>query len=82
MWSLGICAYEFAEGEPPWFNASPMRVMFLIASNPSPMLADPTKYSKEFNEFIRACLMKNPQRRAGSNDLLSVSYCLKLILLF
>jgi serine/threonine-protein kinase 24/25/MST4 len=29
VWSLGICAIEFAQGEPPWYNTSPMRVSLL-----------------------------------------------------
>ncbi len=46
--------------------------MFLIAANAAPTLNDPTKYSKQFNEFLKACLMKQPTRRATSKDLLSV----------
>jgi hypothetical protein len=49
-----------------------MRVMFLIAANAAPTFNDPSKYSKEFNEFIRACLIKTPARRAAASDLLTV----------
>jgi serine/threonine protein kinase len=47
--------------------------MFLIAANPAPTFNDPTKYSKEFQEFTRACLIKTPQKRASSSDLLQVN---------
>ncbi len=54
-------------------NTNLLQVMFLIAANPAPSFNDPTKFSPQFNEFIRACLQKNPQRRAAASDLLRVT---------
>ena len=45
-------------GMPPHFNVHPMRAIFLIPSKPPPRLSDPTKWSNEFNDFIKACLVK------------------------
>jgi serine/threonine protein kinase len=58
VWSLGITAIEMAEGTPPHFNVHPMRAIFLIPSKPPPKLNDPAKWSNEFNDFIKCCLLK------------------------
>jgi serine/threonine protein kinase len=55
---LGITAIEMAEGMPPHFNVHPMRAIFLIPSKPPPKLTDPAKWSNEFNDFIKCCLVK------------------------
>ena len=59
IWSLGITAIELAEGEPPYSNINPMRVLMEIPTNPPPKLGD--NYSKAFREFVEACLQKNPE---------------------
>ena len=73
MWSLGITAIEMAEGNPPYSDLHPMRVLFLIPKNPPPTLTVPNKWSKDFNEFIAQCLTKNPEQRPDVIDLLEVS---------
>ena len=37
-----------------------MKVLFNIVSKPSPTLADPRRWSEDFNEFIALCLQKEP----------------------
>jgi len=63
VWSMGITAIEMAEGMPPHFNVHPMRAIFLIPSKPPPKLTDPSKWSNEFNDFIKCCLVKVRTRR-------------------
>lgn len=71
IWSLGITAIELAVGEPPHANVHPMRAIFLIPTSEPPSLPDPSKWSPEFNDFIKVCLAKNPEKRPTASYLLS-----------
>jgi serine/threonine-protein kinase 24/25/MST4 len=72
IWSLGAMVLELAQGEPPYFDALPMRVMLLIAKNPPPTLKQPGAYSRDLNDFISTCLVKDPKRRPSAKDVMSV----------
>jgi len=66
IWSLGILCLEMANGEPPFLGQPPLRVLYLIASNDPPHLQEPDKYSAKFNNFINACLVKDPALRSSA----------------
>ncbi|KAJ6239546.1 sterile20-like kinase [Anaeramoeba flamelloides] len=70
IWSLGITAIELAEILPPRSDIHPMRVLFLIPKKESPKLKNHHKYSREFNDFIAKCLIKNYTKRPHSKTLL------------
>lgn len=70
LWSLGITGIEMAEGKPPYSNIHPMRAIFMIPSRPPPKLSEPDKWSKDFNEFLSRCLIKNPEHRPTATELL------------
>jgi len=77
IWSLGITAIEMADGRPPHANIHPMRVIFMIPSKPPPKVAEPDKWSKDFNDFLALCLMKNPDQRPTADELLKSPYLAK-----
>ena len=74
IWSFGITLIEFAQMEPPYHEMSPMRVLLKIQKSDPPKLDRPSKWSKEFNDFVRLCLVKDPNQRPRAEELLKVSY--------
>lgn len=71
IWSLGITLIELAEREPPFANIHPMRAIFMIPSRPPPKLKDNEKWSSEMVSFLQRCLVKNPEERASTQELLA-----------
>lgn len=70
IWSLAITAIELAVGEPPHSNVHPMRAIFMIPTSDPPTLPEPEKWSDEFNDFLKVCLVKNPTARPSAEELL------------
>ena len=72
IWSLGISLIEFAQMEPPYHEMSPMRVLLKIQKSDPPFLDRPSKWSKEFCDFVKICLTKDPNQRPSAEVLLKV----------
>lgn len=68
IWSLGIFAIEIAEGEPPYLHLSQARALFNIVTKEPPTLKK--KFSKEFKDFVKQCLTKQPEDRPSASQLL------------
>ncbi|CAH1783560.1 unnamed protein product [Owenia fusiformis] len=70
IWSLGVTLIEFAEMEPPNHEMHPMRVLIRIQKSDPPTLCAPSRWSKEFSNFIAACLVRDPEARPTPSALL------------
>ena len=72
VWSLGIVAYELAEGNPPYNDAPSTRIMFNIVQNEAPRIGD--NWSADFRDFVAKCLDKDPETRWSAERLLEHSF--------
>ena len=72
IWSLGITAIERANGKPPYNDIPPMKFIEIAKSNEVPSLKeDNFKFSDEFKNFVKSCLIKDPNLRPSAKELLS-----------
>jgi len=81
IWSLGITLIELAQMEPPNHEMSPMRVLLKIQKSDPPKLEQPSKWSKNFNDFVAHALIKDPVQRPTADDLLKVMLLVKLLII-
>ncbi|XP_053305819.1 STE20-like serine/threonine-protein kinase [Spea bombifrons] len=70
VWSLGVTLIEMAQIEPPHHELNPMRVLLKIAKSDPPTLAQPSKWSLDFSDFLKKCLEKNLDARWTTAQLL------------
>ncbi|KAM9364204.1 STE20-like serine/threonine-protein kinase isoform 2-T2 [Pholidichthys leucotaenia] len=70
IWSLGVTLIELAQIEPPNHEMNPMRVLLKIAKSEPPTLMHPSRWSPQFNDFLRKALDKNVDNRWNAVQLL------------
>lgn len=71
-------AIELATGDPPYHEIHPMKAIFAIPTLPPPRLpatygddATPCNWSQPFQDFVAACLCKDPAQRPSAAQLQS-----------
>lgn len=67
VWSLGITAIEMADGSPKYWDINRTK----LKRKDTPRLLSPNRWSHEFNDFIRRCLIKDVNIRPTAEALLS-----------
>jgi serine/threonine-protein kinase OSR1/STK39 len=80
IWSLGITALELAKGYAPYAHLPPMKILQVTLDSDPPSLKNyPYEqqqspngivFSKNFEDFYKKCLQKNPKHRPSASELL------------
>jgi len=68
VWSLGVTAREFWDGEPPYMEFPPLRALFLITTKGLPTAK--TDMPLDLLDFYSQCTQKNPLKRPSAQRLL------------
>jgi p21-activated kinase 1 len=61
---------EMIEGEPPYFNQNPLKALYLISTNGTPIIAGPENLSSTFQDYLGKTLEVNVEKRPDATQLL------------
>jgi serine/threonine protein kinase len=68
---------EMIDGDPPYINETPLRALFLIASNGKPEVKEPDRLSPPLSSFLDKCLELDPDKRPDAADLLKHEFVIE-----
>ncbi|KAK9722997.1 Protein kinase of the Mitotic Exit Network, variant 3 [Basidiobolus ranarum] len=68
IWSVGCTVVEMLEGDPPYYNLSPMPALFRIVQDEHPPL--PEGASSGVKDFLMQCFQKDQNLRVSAKKLL------------
>ncbi|XP_078448988.1 uncharacterized protein LOC144717489 [Lampetra planeri] len=71
VWSLGCTLHEMAVGRPPFAYMAPMAALLHIGIRNGIMPGLPQAFSKEAQEFVEQCFIRDKLKRPSSQELLS-----------
>ncbi|XP_061099071.1 serine/threonine-protein kinase PAK 6-like isoform X1 [Conger conger] len=77
VWSLGIMVVEMVDGEPPYFDETPLVAMKKLRDEPSPTVRSVHKISPMLTDFLGRMLTRDPQQRASAAELLEHPFLLQ-----
>ncbi|KAF0988852.1 hypothetical protein HZS_6343, partial [Henneguya salminicola] len=74
VYSLGITLIELAESNPPDGHLGPAQIIICRIRNESPTFMNPSRWSKDLNQFVELTLTKNPQHRPTAAQCLQLPF--------
>nr|XP_055042546.1 serine/threonine-protein kinase PAK 6b isoform X2 [Misgurnus anguillicaudatus]XP_055042547.1 serine/threonine-protein kinase PAK 6b isoform X2 [Misgurnus anguillicaudatus]XP_055042548.1 serine/threonine-protein kinase PAK 6b isoform X2 [Misgurnus anguillicaudatus] len=77
IWSLGIMVVEMVDGEPPYFNETPIAAMKRLRDEPAPTARNINKISPVLRDFLDSMLTRDPLKRSSACDLLQHPFLLQ-----
>jgi p21-activated kinase 1 len=61
---------EMIKGEPPYLSQNPLKALFLIATNGTPLIANPENLSSTFRDYLAKTLEVDAEKRPDATQLL------------
>jgi len=71
VWSCGMCCVEMADGKPPFWDLSPIQVLYQLSDKnlKVELTKKPERWSDQFKHFVNACMQSDPSKRPTSTQL-------------
>ncbi|XP_027895257.1 serine/threonine-protein kinase PAK 4-like isoform X1 [Xiphophorus couchianus] len=77
IWSLGIMVVEMVDGEPPYFNETPISAMKKLRDEAAPSVKNMQRVSPVLKDFLGCMLTRDTLQRSGAAALLQHPFMLQ-----
>ncbi|KAM4529372.1 serine/threonine-protein kinase PAK 6-like [Fundulus diaphanus] len=77
IWSLGIMVVEMVDGEPPYFNDTPITAMKKLRDEAAPCVKNIQRVSPVLKDFLGCMLTRDTSQRSAAADLLEHPFLLQ-----